>query len=88
LQTYLIQEMHPSGDTGWIVFAKWAVQVISGAFLLLSFLLTYRHNVRVRASDLLLKLEDHFNALGPKLFFLEYKQTCYDPVKDILHSLW
>jgi hypothetical protein len=52
--------------------------------LLLSFLITYRHNVRVRASDPLLKLEEHFNTLGSKLAFLEYKQTCYQPIKDIL----
>lgn len=64
--------------------AKWIVQTFSGVFLLLSFLLTYRHNVQVRASDLLLKLEEHFNSLGSKLAFLEYKQTCYEPIKGIL----
>ncbi len=67
-----------------MVLAKWAVQIVSGTFLLLSFLITYRHNVRVRASDLLLKLEEHFNMLGSKLAFLEYKKTCYEPIKDIL----
>lgn len=56
-----------------VVFAKWAVQILSGIFLLLSFLITYRHNARVRASDLLLELEEHFNTLGSKLAFLEYK---------------
>jgi len=76
--------MQSPSESGWVVFAKWAFQIISGAFLLLSFLITYRHNVRVRASDLLLKLEEHFNTLGSKLAFLEYKQTCYEPIKDIL----
>ena len=68
----------------WVQGAKWGVQTISGIFLLLSFLITYRHSVKVRAGDLLLKLEETFNKLGSKLDFLEYKQTCYEPIKGIL----
>jgi hypothetical protein len=63
---------------------KWVIQTFSGIFLLFSFLLTYRHNVKVRSSDLLLKLEEHFNSLGSKLAFLEYERTCYEPIKGIL----
>jgi hypothetical protein len=82
MQGYFIQ-VAQSPETAWVVFVKWAAQILSGLFLLLSFLVTFRHNVRVRASDLLLKLEEHFNTLGSKLAFLEYRQTCYQPIKDI-----
>jgi hypothetical protein len=55
----------PNGQ--WVDAAKWAVQVISSFFLLFTFLLTYRQNAKVRAADLLLKLEERFNGLGSKL---------------------
>lgn len=73
-----------SANSSFAQAAKWVIQTFSGIFLLLSFLLTYRHNVKVRGSDLLLKLEEHFNSLGSKLAFLEYKRTCYEPIKGIL----
>jgi hypothetical protein len=63
---------------------KWAVQMLSGLFIFMSFLLTYRHSVNVRAGDLLLKLEEAFKTLGMKLGFLEFPKTCYDPIKGIL----
>jgi hypothetical protein len=71
-------------DSSLAQAAKWLIQTFSGIFILLSFLLTYRHNVKVRASDLLLKLEEHFNNLGAKLDFLEYKRNCYEPIKGII----
>jgi len=74
----------PAAEPAWVPIAKWSVQFLSGFFILLSFLITYRHNVKVRASDLLLKLEEHFTTLGSKLDFLEFKQTCYEPIKGIL----
>ncbi len=70
----------------WVAAAKWAIQVLSGLFLLSTFLLTYLQNAKVRAADLLLKLEERFNGLGSKLAFLEYKRECYDPIKGILTS--
>jgi hypothetical protein len=45
---------------------------------------TYRQNSRVQASNLLLKLEEHFNQLGSKLLFLEYAKTCYAPIAPLL----
>jgi len=64
---------------------KWAIPSISAVFLLVTFLMTYLHNMNVRAGDLLLKLEEAFVKLGSKLAFLEYKATCYDPdIKRIL----
>jgi hypothetical protein len=64
---------------------KWGIPSLSGAFLLITFLMTYLHNMNVRAGDLLLKLEDAFVKLGSKLAFLEYKGTCYEPdIKRIL----
>jgi hypothetical protein len=62
--------------------------LVSGIFLLSSFLLTYRLSVHVRAGDLLLKLEDAFSKLGAKLAFLEYRKTCYEPVRDILRKCY
>ena len=82
MPTFLNVNAGPA-ETHWAEAVKWIIQTVSGVFLLGTFLLTYRHNVRVRASDLLLKLEEHFNALGSKLCFLEYKKTCYDPIKGI-----
>ena len=74
----------PAGSTLDQVI-KWAVPSISAVFLGVTFLLTYRHNMNVRAGDLLLKLEEAFVKLGSKLAFLEYKATCYDPdIKRIL----
>lgn len=62
--------------------------LISGIFLLGTFVLTYRLSVHVRAGDLLLKLEDAFSKLGAKLAFLEYKKTCYEPVREILRKCY
>lgn len=62
--------------------------LISGLFLLGTFLLTYRLSVHVRAGDLLLKLEDAFSRLGAKLAFLEYRKTCYEPVREILRKAY
>ena len=64
---------------------KWAIPSLSAVIVLVTFLMTYSHNMNVRAGDLLLKLEEVFVKLGSKLAFLEYKRTCYDPdIKRIL----
>jgi hypothetical protein len=86
MQSALIALGRFMAELPWPQIAKWVVQTGAGFFLLSSFLITYRHNAKVRASDLLLKLDEHFNILGAKLAFLEYKQTCYEPVKGILAS--
>jgi hypothetical protein len=87
MQPEIINNLNPcSPGSPWIGVLTWAVPIGSGFFLLATFLLTYMHNVNVRAGDLLLKLEDAFNKLGPKLAFLEYKVCCYEPVKGILQQ--
>jgi hypothetical protein len=75
-----------SVESGWNGFAKWTFPILSGMFVLITFLLTYWYNLNVRAGDLLLKLEEAFTKLGSNLAFLEYKTTCYDPVKDIFQK--
>jgi hypothetical protein len=75
-----------SVESGWNGFAKWTFPILSGMFVLITFLLTYWYNLNVRAGDLLLKLEEAFTKLGSNLAFLEYKTTCYDPVKDIFRK--
>jgi hypothetical protein len=65
---------------------KLLVPLFPSLLLLLTFVVTYIHNVNVRAGDLLLKLEETFSKLGSKLTFLEYKATCYDPIKGILRQ--
>ena len=76
----------PAGSTSTLdELIKWGIPSISAVFLLVTFLMTYLHNMNVRAGDLLLKLEEAFVKLGSKLAFLEYKATCYDPdIKRIL----
>jgi hypothetical protein len=86
MQSVVVTITQGSAEAQWVAIAKWSVQVVSGFFLLATFLLTYRQNAKVRAADLLLKLEERFNSLGSKLAFLEYKRNCYDPIKGILTS--
>ena len=52
MPTFLINMNPCPVETHWAEALKWTIQTVSGVFLLGIFLLTYRHNVRVRASDL------------------------------------
>jgi hypothetical protein len=79
INVYFVQPSTHAAGLTWTT-------LISGIFLLASFVLTYRLSVHVRAGDLLLKLEDAFSKLGSKLAFLEYRKTCYEPVREILRK--
>jgi hypothetical protein len=70
--------VYESSAAPWAAVVQSLVAVLSGVLLVTIGLLTYAHNVRVRAGDLLLKLEEAFGRLGSNLAFLEYKATCYD----------
>jgi hypothetical protein len=81
---WFVNAMISFGPVPWYKVVEWMVQTIAWIVLLMTFSLTYRHNARVRASDVLLKFLERFTALGPKLAFLEYKKNCYEPVKGLL----
>jgi hypothetical protein len=82
LQSYFIEIAQAPAESSWVVFAKWAIQILSGAFLLLSFLITYRHNVKVRASDLLLKLEELSLTSDRNSRFWNINRHATNPSKD------
>ncbi|MDE1176665.1 MAG: hypothetical protein PW789_08655 [Edaphobacter sp.] len=74
----------PGPESLWVTFFKSILPGIVAALGIIAAFTTYRQNSRVQASNLLLKLEEHFNQLGSKLFFLEYPETCYAPIAPIL----